>query len=40
MKARREAIEADGAALEALLEGRRHPWPWLCPRERVLAQLL
>lgn len=26
MKARREAIDARGAALKAVLEGRRHPW--------------
>ncbi|MEU5839183.1 hypothetical protein ABZ820_36765 [Streptomyces diacarni] len=32
MKARREAIDAGGAALKAVLEGRRHPWPrFTCP---------
>ncbi len=32
MKARREAIEAGGEALKAVLEGRRHPWPqFRCP---------
>jgi len=32
MKARREAIDASGAALQAVFEGRRHPWPcFTCP---------
>lgn len=31
-KARREAIDAGGVALKALIEGRRHPWPrFTCP---------